>query len=1053
MDALIRWSILHRTVVAALSVVWLFAGVFFALHAPLDVFPEFVPPQVTIQTEAPGFAPEHVEQIVTRPIEAAINGAPGVESMRSESVYGLSVVLVTFKEDVDPVTIRQGISERLATLAGELPAGAAQPKLTPLTSSTMDVLKFGLLSNAVDPYTLRDIADWTINPHLLALPGIARVTVYGGAIRQVQIQPDLDRLAGLGLTVNEVMEAGKAALALRGGGTIDTSSQRITLDAPPPTPNPQALAQALVVMQDNTPITIGQVANVTIGPAVPIGDATIMGKPGVLVTVSSQFGANTLEATDAVEKALEELKPALARRGIDVILLHRPASFIERALDNLQHALALGSALILAVLYAFLRSWKAALISFLAIPLSLLAAIVVLAEFGQTLNTMTLGGFALALGVLVDDAIIDIENIMRRLRLAKAVDRADDLETIEDASIEIRGSMLYGTLAVIFVFLPILFAGGVQGRFIGPMALTFIIAVVASMVVALTVTPALCALLLTGEETKDTPRLLDRMRDFQAWCMEKVRTSWHLTVAALAAAAGAAIAVAPFLHSELIPQFREGHFVIQMATAAQGTSVGDVVATGVRISNELLKLPFIRAVGHQIGRAEAGEDTWSPDKSEFHVELTGEHEETETEAQEKIRDVLENFPEVRTEAMTFLGDRISETLSGETAQVVINLIGTSLDTLESAAETVQKVISTVEGVEDLRIPKTEKVPTIALSLDYAALANYGLTVQDALDTMRTAFAGATIGQSYVGAQTVDVVVILPPDERNRIEQLSNLLVSNAKTRVLLGNVASISITDGRSNIQHEGAQRRVNVNFNGSAGRSLRDTVAEVKERVGALKLPAGVYVSYAGQAEEERAGQIRLGVLTALSIALVVVVLTAAFTRRALAVVLLINVPFCLIGGMAAIVGTGVGLTLGSLVGLATVFGICARNSVMMLAHVEHLVDQEGQPWSAQTIRIAAAERFAPVFMTALMAALGLVPLALGLGRPGHEIEAPMAIAILGGLTTATFLNLVVLPEALIRMQGWLGLTEAGSTRNESAQTTSRALARNFASRWLGQR
>ncbi|MGE0023338.1 MAG: efflux RND transporter permease subunit, partial [Hyphomicrobium sp.] len=498
MDALIRWSIRYRSAVAALSVAWLIGGVFYALHAPLDVFPEFVPPQVTIQTEAPGFAPEHVEQIVTRPIEAAVNGAPGVEQIRSESVYGLSVVLITFEDDVDPVAIRQGISERLATLAGKLPAGVEQPKLTPLTSSTMDVLKFGLISDRVDPYTLRDIADWTINPHLLALPGIARVTVYGGAIRQVQIQPDLDRLAGLGLTVKDVMQAGRAALALRGGGTIDTPSQRITLDAPPPGPDPETIGEALVTTQDNTPITIGQVATVTIGPAVPIGDATIMGKPGVLVTVSSQFGANTLVATGAVEKALEELKPALAQRGIDVILLHRPASFIERALGNLEHALALGSALILAVLYAFLRSWKAALISFLAIPLSLLAAIIVLAEFGQTLNTMTLGGFALALGVLVDDAIIDIENIMRRLRLAKAAGRRDDLATIEEASIEIRGSMLYGTLAVIFVFLPILYTGGVQGRFIGPMALTFIIAVIASMVVALTVTPALCALLLTG---------------------------------------------------------------------------------------------------------------------------------------------------------------------------------------------------------------------------------------------------------------------------------------------------------------------------------------------------------------------------------------------------------------------------------------------------------------------------------------------------------------------------------------------------------------------------
>lgn len=1038
MDAIIRWSVRYRVAVAALSVVWLVAGVLFTLNAPLDVFPEFVPPQVTIQTEAPGFAPEHVEQIITRPIEAAVNGAPGIESMRSESVYGLSVVLITFTEDADPLTLRQGISERLATLTGELPEGVQQPRLTPLTSSTMDVLKFGLVSNVVDAYTLRDIADWTINPHLLSLSGIARVTVYGGAVRQVQIQPDLDRLAGLGISLSELMEAGRAAVALRGGGTIDTRSQRITLDATPPTPDPEKIAQALVVMQDNVPVTIGQVANVTIGPMVPIGDATIMGKPGVLVTVSSQFGANTLKATKAVEAALLDLKPALEKRGIDVILLHRPASFIERALGNLEHALALGSALILFVLYAFLRSWKAALISFLAIPLSLLAAIVVLAEFGQTLNTMTLGGFALALGVLVDDAIIDIENIMRRLRLAKAEGRTDDLATIEEASIEIRGSMFYGTLAVIFVFLPILFTGGVQGRFIGPMALTFIIAVIASMVVALTVTPALCALMLTGEETKESSRLLERMKDVQARCMRAVRRHWRLTVAALIAASAAAVSVAPFLRSELIPQFREGHFVIQMTAAAQGTSVADVAATGIRISNELLKLPFILAVGHQIGRAEVGEDTWSPDKSEFHVELTAEHEETETEAQDMIRKVLERFPEVRTEAMTFLGDRISETLSGETAQMVVNLSGPQLEALESAADQIQQAIASIEGVEDLRIPRKAKVPTVSLSLDNAALARYGLTAQDALDAVQTAFAGTTIGQTYVGAQTVDVVVILAPAERDRVEQLANLLIGNSKARVLLGNVASIKIAEGRSNIQHESAQRRVTVNFNGSEERSLRDIVADVKARISELKLPPAVYVSYAGRAEEERAGQIRLAFLTAIAIGLVVIVLALAFRRRALAAVLLVNVPFCLIGGMAAIVASGIGLTLGSLVGLVTVFGIGARNSVMMLAHVEHLVDNEGRPWSASTIHLAAAERFAPVFMTALMAALGLVPLALGLGRPGHEIEAPMAITILGGLASATFLNLVLLPETVIRLQSWLGLGSDATIAAETRDLTS---------------
>ncbi|MFT3732122.1 MAG: efflux RND transporter permease subunit [Hyphomicrobium sp.] len=1030
MNALIRWSIRYRGFVALLSIFWLVAGTFLAMRAPLDVFPEFVPPQVTIQTEAPGLAPEQVEQIITRPIETAIIGAPGIDSVRSESIYGLSVVLISFKGNVDASAARDGISERLTTLNGKFPAGFGPAKLTPLTSSTMDVLKLGIVSDQVDPYTLRDIADWTIKPRLLAVPGIARVTVYGGAIRQVQVQPDLKRIAALGLTVNDVTNAVSEAIALRGGGVVETTAQRITIETPSPSPSPQTIGEAVVTMQNNRPVLVEDLAKVTIGPAPKIGDATIMGQAGVLITVSGQFGANTLEATTATEAALAELTPALERRGITLYpALHRPASFVVRALKNLETALTIGSALILVVLYAFLRSVRASLISFLAIPLSLLAAVVILSEFGQSLNTMTLGGFALALGVLVDDAIIDIENIARRLRLAGP--NADRLKVIEDASIEIRGSMLYGTLAVIFAFFPVLFAGGVQGRFIGPMALTFIIAVLASMLVALTVTPALCALFLTNaEDTKESP-LLTVLKAAQIKVLDVVRRAWGFTLLTLAVSVIAAIGVIPFLYSELIPQFREGHFVLQMAMASPGTSTDDVVAVGERITTALLKLPFVETVAHQIGRAEAGEDTWSVDRSEFHIELTPVHSESEEEAQDIIRDTLRAFPEVRTETLTFLGDRISESLSGETAQVVINAMGTDLDALEKAGANIQEAVADIPGVTDLRMPRTASVPTLSVKLDPVALANYGLTARDALDTIQTAFAGTTVGQTYEGSRTIDVVVILSPDDRNRIDALSTLMIANVHTKTLLKNVASITLTEGRSNIQHDGAQRRVAVTFNGAKGYSLRNLVSEARARVEKLELPKDVFISFTGQAEAEREGQLRLAGLTALSTALIVTVLSIAFRRRRLAILVLINLPFCLIGSIAAIVASNIGMTLGSLVGLITVFGIGARNSVMMLAHVEHLADDEGKGWSAETIRSAAAERLAPVFMTALMAALGLVPLALGLGRPGHEIEAPMAITILGGLATATFLNLGVLPEALIRLGRVLKISEYPKKRS----------------------
>lgn len=1045
MNALIRWSVRYRGIVALLSAIWLVAGIFLALRAPLDVFPEFVPPQVTIQTEAPGFAPEQVEQIVTRPIEAAVIGAPGVETARSESIYGLSVILITFNEDADPNVARQGISERLATLTGTLPVGVATPKLTPLTSSTMDVLKIGLVSDIVDPYTMRDIAEWTIKPRLLSVPGIARVTIYGGAIRQIQIQPNMERLTALGLTMGELIKASGEALALRGGGIVETSAQRITIETPPPAADPRTLAESLLIMQNDKPIRIGDVATVTFGPAVKVGDATIMGRTGVLITISGQYGANTLEATQAVETALAEFTPGLKQRDIEVYpAIHRPATFVVRALGNLEKALLLGSILILFVLYAFLRSVTAALISFMAIPLSLLAAVVIIALAGETLNTMTLGGFALALGVLVDDAIIDIENISRRLRLAEAEGNTNHLDVVEKASIEIRGSMFYGTLAVIFVFFPILFAGGVQGRFIGPMALTFIVAVLASMLVALTVTPAFSALLLGTHGRVKEPKIVAFLHVVQRAVLNFTHRAWGLTVAALTAGAVAAAAAVPYLHSELIPQFREGHFVLQASMASAGTSVEDVVTTGQRISAALLKLPFIDTIAHQIGRAESGEDTWSPDRSEFHIELTESHDVSEEEAQDRIRKTLEAFPEVRSETLTFLGDRISESLSGETAQVVINVMGNDLDAIEKAADEIEKAVEPIPGLTDLRRPKGAMVPTVSVRLNPQALTAYGLTPQDALDALQTAFAGTLAGQTYAGARTVDAVVILPAAERNRLSALNTLMIGNATTRVLLRNVADIRITEGRSSIQHEGAQRRIAVTFNGEKAHSLRNIVAEARSRIATIALPKDVFVSFAGQAEAERAGQIRLAILTALSIALVVASLTLAFRRRGLAVLVLINLPFCLIGSIVAIILAGTGLTLGSLVGLITVFGIGARNSVMMMAHVEQLVDAEGFRLTPETVRIAAAERLVPVFLTALMAALGLVPLALGLGSPGHEIEAPMAIAILGGLTTATLLNLGVLPETLIRFGASLGIVIEES--REDAASPSLAESKNAA-------
>jgi CzcA family heavy metal efflux pump len=1021
-NGLIRWSIRYRNVVATLAIIWLVVGAAVAWRAPLDVFPEFVPPQADIQTECPGFAPEQVEQNVTRVIEAAVNGTTGLATLRSDSVFGLSVITLTFEEKADPYIVRQGIAERLATLSGTLPPGVEQPKLSPLTSSTMDVLKLGLVSDTVDPFELRDIADWVLKPRLLSVPGVARVNVFGGAVRQVQIQPRLDRLTALGLTIADVVNASRQAVAQRGAGFVDTGPQRVTLAAAALTPDPRVLARTIVTIQNNVPIRLGDMALVTIGPGLQVGDAVIQGRKGVLLTISGQYGANTLAVTRSAEAVLAELTPTLEERGITIFpALHRPATFIERALANIGASLALGGCLILIVLYLFLRNVRAAVISFLAIPLSLFTAIAVLVAMGQTINTLTLGGFAVALGVLVDDAIIDVQNIIYRLRQATNAERTEKLKIIEDSSIEIRGAMIYGTLAVVLVFIPIIFFGGVQGRFLMPMALAFILAVLASLIIAVTVTPALAAFLLRDSARIGEPRWIGWLRRGHIRLMRLVHRIWFVVVALLIVGVGAAAYRLPFLKSEYLPQFREGHFVLQVSTRTAGTSLDEMAVLGERISTALLKLPFIATVEQQIGRAETGEDTWPPDRSEFHVELRERHQETEEEAEEQIRQVLQRFPEIKSETVTFLGDRISESITGETGQAVIKISGNDLPVIEQVASKIGTALATVPGLADLEVPETQGAPTLAVTLDYGRLTSYGLTEQDAADALQAAFTGATVGQTYDGAKTVDVVVLLPPSVRNRLDALDRLMIGNEGTRVLLRNVASISPTTGRSIIHRESGQRQVAVSFN-AAGRPLQDVVRDARARVSEVQLPKDIYVTFVGEAEAERASQLRLAMLTSITIALIILVLTMAFRRSRLAILVLVNVPFCLLGGVAAIEIANIGLTLGSLVGLVTVFGIGARNSIMLLSHAEHLIDREGLPASRETFERAADERLVPVLMTALMAALGLIPLALGIGRVGHEIEAPMAIAVLGGLASATLLNLVALPELLVRLQRRLG-------------------------------
>ena len=1026
MRTLVALCVRHYGSVTALTVLALVLGAWGALRSPLDVFPDFVPSQVEIQTEAPGFAPQQVEQLVTKPIENAVNGASGLATLRSESIPGLSVVSITFADNIDVHVARQGVSERLSELGGTLPGGVGPPKLSPLVSSTMDLLKIGLLSDKVDAYTLRDVADWVIKPRLLAVPGVAHVIVFGGNVRQIHILPDTTKLAGYGITLNEVADAARTALPLRGAGFVDTSAQRVLIKSPTPEPDVAALGAAVIAMRGSTPLLLRDVAEVKIAPALRSGDALIMGKPGVMMSLASQYGANTLSVTLALEQALTELGPALSAQGITVYpALHRPANFIERALGNLEESLALAALLILAVLYLFMRDIRVALIAFSAIPLSLLAAVAVLDRMGLTLNTMTMGGFAVALGVLVDDAIIGIENIMRRLREnARLESPRPRLEIVREASLEVRGPVIYATVVVVVVFLPELFTSSVQGHFVGPLALAFISAVLASLLVAMTSTPALCALLLHRHDARDEASWLEALKVWQRRAVQRVAAHLKPTVLLLVALVVVAAAALPFLGGTFMPDFREGHFVLQVSSSIPGTSLDEMLSLGERISADVLALPYVKTIEQQVGRAELGEDTWGPHRTEFHVEFKPEVRVDEADAQQALRDILERYPGIQSEVVTFLGDRISESLSGESAQVAIKIFGDDLDILDASGAKVAAALRGVKGIVDLQVKRESGTPVIGIQVLPQALAATGLKVQDVLDTIETAYAGAEVGQTFRGTRTVQVEVLLPESIRRRPEELARLMVASPLGPVPLSQVARVEVTSDRYSIEHDGGQRRVSVTFNVS-GASLQGVVREAQRVITAtVALPPGVYLEYTGAAAAERQTRNELALYSVLALALILVILFVSFHWRVNSYLVLANLPFSLIGSVLAIAVTGVGISLGTLVGLVTVFGVSARNAILQLAHYEHLVEVEGAAWSAELVLRGANERLVPILMTAAVTALGLAPLALGMQRPGQEIEGPMAVTVLGGLVSSTLLNLVVLP-ALAQRYVRVGLGE----------------------------
>ena len=826
------------------------------------------------------------------------------------------------------------------------------------------------------------------------------------------MRPNPERLAGFGVTMTDLEDALRASLALSGTGFIETSEQRILLESPTPRPVLAPLRQAVVTTRGSVPLRIGDVADVREAPALKSGDAVIMGRSGVLLSLASQYGANTLTTTLAVEKALASLKPALKAQGITMYpALHRPANFIERALHDLEHSLLVSAVLILIVLFLFLRNVRAALIAFLAIPLSLLAAVAVLNWMGRTIDTMALGGFAVALGVLVDDAIIGIENSLRRLREQKPTGAAR-IEVIREASLEVRGPVVFATIVVILVFLPELFSTSLAGKFLGPLALAFILAVSASLLVAMTTTTALSVLLLKPEGVKPEPRWLTRLKAFQSRAIEVATRHLIIIAIVLGVLFIASLALLPFMGGTFMPDFREGHFVMQVSSRMPGLSLEEMHRIGTRISADVLKLPYVSTVEQQIGRAELGEDTWGTHQSELHIELRPDAKVDQRDAQEALRKLVERYPGLQAEVVTFLGDRISESLSGETAQVAVKIFGNDLGELDAAAERVVAAASRVPGVRDLQFRRQSGTPTYNVSIAPESLAQYGITLKSALESVHDAYAGETVGQTYAGIRSVPVTLMLDASLRQDPARIGRLPISTPFGPVPLAEIAHLTPAQGRYSIEHDGGQRRVSVTFN-VRGRGLQSVVRDVQAAIEReVRLPAGTSIEYAGAAEAERETRNEILLYSLLATAAIVLVLRISFRWPAHGWLVLANLPFSLIGGILAIAITGIGISVGAVVGLVTVFGISARNAILQLAHYEHLVEVEHTTWDRAALERGANERLIPILMTATVTALGLAPLAVGINQPGQEIGGPMAVVVLGGLVSSTALNLFVLPS-----------------------------------------
>ena len=1031
MSALVRFSIRFHGVIIGLACLMVLYGIYSLTRSNLDVFPEFSPTQIIIQTESPGLSAELVESLVSQPIETSIAGSVGVRNMRSQSIPGLSIVTVVFDENTDIYRDRQIVSERLSTLSSQIPRGIT-PNITPLTSSASTVLGFGVTSKKRNLMELRTLVDWTIVPHLLAIPGVADVNVFGGEVRQFQVQINPDKLKRYNLSITDVVNAAQKATGVSGAGFIQNNNQRIIVNTEGQATSVNVLAKAVIAYKNGQSISLGDVGQVVEGAAPSISSAAINQETGIYLSVQGQLGANTDAVTQAIENALQELKPTLEKEQVTLHEgLFRPANFIETAIEGVRSDILIGSILVIAILFLFLFNARTAFISATAIPLSLLTAIVVLSYFKIGLNIMVLGGLAIALGEVVDDAIIDTENIFRRLKENRLLTKPMPIyQVVFSASMEVRSSVVYATIIVALVFMPLLTLSGVAGKLFAPLGFAYIAAIMASLVVALTLTPALCFVLLGNARlsTEDSPiiRRIKRGYVTMLYAIEK-HYKWTIGLSLILISLG--LGILPLFKSQFIPPLHEGHFIMHM-TALPGTSELESLRLGKQVAKIIGNINGVKSVTQWVGRAPNAADTFGTHYSEFEIEIGTLSGQEQTRILSDIREEFSGetidkdgdgvaeigFVGANFAINTFLTERIEETISGYAASTVINIYGNDLDALDRDAQQIASVVAGTKGAQDVLVQSPPGTPQAVIRLRPDKLAQWGMQTTDVLDTIRAANEGVPIAQIYMGSRVIGLSVILDKTARDDVTDLGEIPLLNSEGKpLLLKDIAFITQETGRSKILHAGSKRIQTVTAN-VHGRDIESFNADLKSRIKTdVQLSAGNYIEFTGEAEANAQSREDLIVHSLLAIVAIFLMLYIAFGRLRNLLLTFANLPFALIGGVLAALFTGGWLSLGSLVGFVTLFGITLRNSIMMVSHFQHLVDEEHCIWNLDTCIRGATERLPSVLMTALVTALGLLPLAIGSGQPGREIEGPMATIIVGGLITSTILNLLILPTIML--------------------------------------